>query len=164
MVHDPTTNRAAVLLPDEAERAQGWNTNITATAGDSDTRRRLVGNSLNAYQMWHILRHVDVTSPECDPISCPATLSATSSTDYEAWLIGLTQSQLDAHIAERLRGYAGCPLHLRLKPGMKPYAKPMKGYNIPAGLRPSIDYAIDEAISKGFMEEVQFSHDLWICR
>ena len=162
MVHDPTTNRAAVLLPDEAERAQGWNTNITATAGDSDTRRRLVGNSLNAYQMWHILRHVDVTSPECDPISCPATLSATSSTDYEAWLIGLTQSQLDAHIAERLRGYAGCPLHLRLKPGMKPYAKPMKGYNIPAGLRPSIDYAIDEAISKGFMEEVQFSHDLWI--
>ena len=57
---------------------------------------------------------------------------------------GMSDSQLQAWVRERTRNWEPVPLHLRLKPGQKPFARPRRGYYTPAGLVPSLEYMLQE--------------------
>ena len=117
----------------------GWPDGITSlpdAAADSYTDRlSRIGNALNAHQLYHILQHLVVPSPSAPP-PVVAAVDARSLTapQLEEQLGAMTDAQLHRWVSKRLHGWTPAPLHLRLKPGQQPFAKPKRGYSTPAGL------------------------------
>ena len=85
------------------------------------------------------------------PESYPAT--AKGADTFVDLLASLDDGGLRSYLMTRLRGFTPSQLMLHLKPGCCPRAKP-KPFPVPSGLLAAVNYAIDQAISKGYMEEI----------
>ena len=156
----PPGSKTPTLVSIEVmERLQGWPTGITDIGSSSPPsradRQRLIGNALNASQLWSILRCLPtapsaVARPGVTTPPIPPTAS-----QLEHQLGAMSQHKLDEWVLARKGDYTPIPLHLEPIPGQLPPAKPRFNYSIPAGLRKSCNYAIDLEIAKGHMRELK---------
>ena len=150
------------------ERLQGWPTNITAIAPDLSSRQRLIGNALNASQLWSILRSYSVHQNSSTSMAYAAlgadVLPATAS-QLQQQLGALSDKELADWVRRRKGSHEPIPFSLEPISGQMPPARPRFNYSIPSGLRRSCDYAIDMEISKGHMrslEKHEITHDMFV--
>ena len=164
-VEDVHTGVARRLTAEECEVMQGWPPGITRAGTDTMTytgKLRHVGNALNAHQCYHILRHVNMQPPAWNTTACPLEMEFYNTSQLEQLFPSMTDAQIQSWVRERTHNWEPAPLQLRLKPGQKPFARPRRGYSTPAGLVPSLDYMIQEQISKGYMKGVQYNPKYFI--
>ena len=171
------TGRLQYLSAAEMEAVQGLPTD--ATLGfefTRDQRVRIIGNALNSWMMRAILVHykyptirratsvrylqVFHSTLHTQPESYPAT--AKGADLFVDLLASFDDDCLRSYLLTRLHGYTPSQLMLHLKPGSGPRAKP-KPFPVPSGLRDAVNYALNQAISKGYMEEIfHIDHDDWV--
>ena len=137
------------------ERLQGWPAGITdigpPMALSNAERQRMVGNALNASQLWSILRRYPTTPPAVARPGISVPPLPRTAAALERHLSSLSPIDLAAWVRARKGTYEPIPLTLEPIGGQLPPAKPRFNYSIPAGLRRSCDYAIDLEIAKGHM-------------
>ena len=145
----------------ESEMMQGWPPGIVSSHCQSYTSAlQKIGNALNAFQLHAIFRNF--TPHAHTSLSYPMSADFCDSAQLEQQLSELTDAQLMAWVRERVRGWKPTELELHLKAGQQPFAKPRRSYSTPAGLVKSMEYMIQEQIRKGYMEQVEYTEDMFV--
>ena len=161
----------------EAEVAQGLPQEVTDDLGLSRAQRlKIIGNALNAWMTQAILVHFELptnrrasttryvkvfhSTVHTKPESYPATPEGADT--YVELLGSFDDDTLRAYFASQLEHFSLSQLMLELKPGSNPRAKP-KPFPVPSGILDAVNYAIDQAIAKGYMKELfHVSHENWV--
>ena len=161
----------------EAEVAQGLPQEVTDDLGLSRAQRlQIIGNALNAWMTQAILVHFELptnrrasttryvkvfhSTVHTKPESYPATPEGADT--YVELLGSFDDDTLRAYFASQLEHFSLSQLMLELKPGSNPRAKP-KPFPVPSGILDAVNYAIDQAIAKGYMKELfHVSHENWV--
>ena len=161
----------------ETEVVQGLPLDVTDGFGLTRSQRiAIIGNSLNHWMMHAILTHyvypanrracsgrylaVFHSTVHTQPESYPATPLGAAT--YVELLDAFDDDTLRAYFTTQLKDFQLSELMLELKPGSSPRAKP-KPFPVPSGILAAVNYAIDQSIAKGYLEEVyHIDHNDWV--
>ena len=161
----------------EAEVAQGLPQDVTHNLGLSREQRiKIIGNALNSWMTHALLIHFELptnrrasstryvnvfhSTVHTQPESYPATPQGADT--YVELLDSFDDDTLRAYFASQLANFSLSQLVLELKPGSNPRAKP-KPFPVPSGLLDAVNYALDQSINKGYMEEIfHVNHEHWV--
>ena len=163
-VTDTISKRRTRLTIGECEQMMGWPAGITRRPSCPDepyaTQLQRIGNALNNHQLHHILKHLHRNLPAS--AVWPVQVEMLTAEDLETQLASLTDAQLITWVRSQIGDWEPEALHLRVKPGQRPFGKPRRGYSVPPGLHASMRYAIDDQIRKGYLRKVQYTSDMFI--
>jgi hypothetical protein len=162
VVHRQTGSRRFLSIH-ESEVAQGLPKGITDGFDlDRAQRLRIIGNSLNLWMTWAIMRNychpvnnqatpirylkVFHSTVNTSPTVFPATPAGAAA--YTELLASFDDDLLTSYFTRQLTGFSLSQLHLEVKPGTGPMAKPKSAYPVASGLLEATHYYIMQLTTK----------------